>query len=52
MIEIGTLVSHPTGGVGIVTQMHTTKRGTQAYTIKWFNGKTGVLSDWQLEVIA
>ena len=52
MIETGTLVRWGDGGMGIVTQIHTTKRGTQAYGIKWFVGKTGVLSSWQFEVIA
>jgi hypothetical protein len=52
MIELGSLVKWKTGLMGIVTEIHTTKRDTQAYRIKWFNGKMGVCSAWQFEVIA
>ena len=53
MIEIGTLVKwRKDSSMGIVTEIHTTKRGTQAYRIKWFEGGMGVLSGWQFEVIA
>ena len=52
MIELGTLVRWRTGDMGLVTQIHTTNRGTQAYRIKWFDGGSGVLSAWQFEVVA
>ena len=52
MIEIGTLVRWKTGDMGIVTEIHTTNRDTQAYRIKWIDGGMGVLSAWQFEVIA
>ena len=54
MIEIGTLVKWRKDSplMGIVTEIHTTKRGTQAYRIKWLNGTSGVCSAWQFEVIA
>ena len=52
MIEIGTLVKWNDGSMGIVTEIHTTKRGTKAYRIKWIEGGMGVLSGWQFEVIA
>jgi len=52
MIEIGTLVRWRTGNMGLVAQIHTTNRGTQAYGIKWFDGGSGVLSAWQFEVVA
>ena len=53
MIEVGTLVKWRDGSMGIVTESHTTKRGTCAYKIKWFDdGSEGVLSAWQFEVIA
>lgn len=52
MIEIGSLVKWSDGSMGLVTEIHTTKRGTQAYRVKWFSGGMGVLSGWQFEVIA
>lgn len=54
MIEIGSLVKWRKDSplMGIVTEIHTTKRGTCAYKIKWFNGSWGVCSAWQFEVIA
>ena len=51
MIEIGTLIKEVGWGYGIVTEIHTTKRGTKAYRIHWFEGGMGVLSGWQFEVI-
>jgi hypothetical protein len=52
MIEIGTLIKEVGWGYGIVTEIHTTKRGTKAYRIRWIEGGMGVLSGWQFEVIA
>ena len=52
MIDLGTLVRWRNGDMGLVIEIHTTKRGTQAYKIKWFEGGSGVLSGWQFEVIA
>ena len=52
MIDLGTLVKWKDGSMGIVTEIHTTKRGTQAYRVKWFEGGMGVLSAWQFEVVA
>ena len=52
MIEIGTLVRWRDGSVGLVTETHTTNRGTCAYRIKWLDdGTVGVLSAWQFEVM-
>ncbi len=53
MIELGSLVKWRDGSMGMVTEIHETKRGTCAYHIKWFDdGTFGVLSAWQFEVIA
>jgi hypothetical protein len=52
MIDIGTLVRYRDGSLGIVVQAYKTKRGTCAYTIKWFDdGAVGVLSAWQFKVV-
>jgi len=51
MIEIGTLVMGKSQVMGMVTEIHDTFR-SKAYRVKWFNGKSGIVSDWQLEVIA
>ena len=52
MIELGSLVKWRTGEMGMVTEIHETKRGTFAYRIEWFDGGMGVLSAWQFEVVA
>jgi len=51
MIDLGTLVKWRTGDMGIVTEIHETKRGTCAYRIKWIEGGMGVLSAWQFKVV-
>jgi uncharacterized protein YodC (DUF2158 family) len=51
MIEIGTLVRGKSGSTGMVTEIHDSGH-SKSYRIKWFNGKMGVLADWQFEVIA
>ncbi len=52
MIDFGTLVRWRDGSMGIVIEIHTTNRGTQAYRVQWFDGGSGVLSAWQFEVVA
>jgi hypothetical protein len=51
MIEIGSLVKWKTGLMGIVTEIHDSGH-SKSYRIKWFNGKMGVCSPRQFEVIA
>ena len=52
MIELGTLVRWRDGDVGMVIETHKTDGCSSfAYRIKWFDGTSGVLADWQFEVI-
>jgi hypothetical protein len=51
MIEIGTLVMAKSQMMGMVTEIHDTGH-SKAYRVKWFSGKSGVVSRRQFEVIA
>jgi hypothetical protein len=52
MIELGTLVRWRDGTMGIVIEIHKPDGAVSfAYEIKWFNGTSGICSDWQFEVI-
>lgn len=50
MIDLGTLVKWSDDTMGIVIEIHETDH-SKAYRIKWFEGGSGVLGDWQFEVI-
>ena len=53
MIEIGTLVKWRNGDMGMVIEIHSPDGcSTFAYRIKWFDGGSGVLADWQFKVVA
>jgi len=53
MIETGTLVRWRDGSMGIVIEIHKPDGALSfAYEIKWFEGGSGILSDWQFEVVA
>ena len=53
MIEIGTLVKWRDGSMGMVMDSHQTDGcNSIAYKIKWFDGTSGVLADWQFKVVA
>jgi len=53
MIDIGTLVKWWDDTMGIVTEIHKPDGCSSfAYRIKWFDGTSGVLADWQFKVVA
>ena len=53
MIEIGTLVKWWDDTMGIVIGIHQSDGCSSfAYEIKWFDGTSGVLADWQFKVVA
>jgi len=53
MIDLGTLVKWWDDTMGMVIEIHSPDGCSSfAYRIKWFDGGSGVLADWQFEVIA
>ena len=52
MIELGTLVKWWDDTMGIVIKTHRSDGcSSYAYEIKWFDGTSGVLADWQFKVV-
>lgn len=52
-IDVGTLVKWRDDTMGIVIETHKPNGCSSfAYRIKWFDGSSGVLADWQFEVVS
>ena len=53
MIDIGTLVKWWDDTMGIVIEIHKPDGCSSfAYEIKWLDGTSGILAEWQFKVVA